>query len=82
MNRKFVYEAVFAGDTDWVLVTAANSTEAAENFAHSDDFRTNEFAIAKGGTAVVCIRLKDSSAITTFEVTGQLVPEYTAVALP
>ena len=68
------------GDDDyWITVRARNAEEAAEKFGEHHDFNGAEYDICNGReTLMALVRAAGSEAIERWEVSGEMVPSYSA----
>ena len=81
MNRYLVWQPE-NGETveDAVVITAADERSAAEQWAHEDDFESNEYTIASGVPATIMVREPMASEAAEWIVSGEMVRRYTAQA--
>lgn len=60
------------------FIEAISPEDAVEIWADGDDFRSAEFAIAKGDMPEVCVQLIGGGPVLHFRVRGWLIRKYSA----
>lgn len=67
------------GPEDGRVVEAAAGYAAAELWAEHHDQSSAEYSIARGNTVVAHVRPEGGGETSSYEVTGEAVPHYTAL---
>lgn len=80
MSTYRAWDPVNSTEADGRDIEAFGSGEAAETFAHREDWQGAEYIYASEG-GQVCVRAPDGS-VETFDITAETTPKYIATRRP